>query len=79
MKLKFQKTEGGDIAAYILDDKEQFDFSYIKMIGALLDGQPLECEYSDEITPEEREQIDNLNKAIYMKIHTDEDGNTHLF
>lgn len=79
MKLKFQKIDGGDIAAYILDDKEQLDFSYIKMIGALLDGQPLECDYSDDITPEEREQIDNLNKAIYVKIHSDENGNTRLF
>ena len=79
MKLKFQKTDGGDIAAYILDDKEQRDFSYVKMIGALLDGQLLECEFSEDMTPEEKEQIKNLNSDIYNKIHTDENGNPRLF
>ena len=79
MKLKFQKTDGGDIAAYILDDKEQLDFSYVKMIGALLDGQLLECEFSEDMTPEEKEQIKNLNSDIYNKIHTDENGNPRLF
>ncbi len=79
MKLKFEKTEGGDIAAYILDDKDQLDFSYVRMIGALLEGQPLECEFSDDMTPEEREQIENLNTAIFNKIHTDENGNPRLF
>lgn len=41
MKLKFNKTEDGDIAAVILDNTKQEAFSYIKMIAALLDGQPL--------------------------------------
>ena len=42
MKLKFNKTEDGDIAAVILDNTKQEAFSYIKMIAALLDGQPIE-------------------------------------
>lgn len=79
MKLKFQKTENGDIAAYILNDKEQLDFSYIKMIDALLKGQPIECEYADGVTAEEKAQIEGLNTAIYNKIHTDENGNPSLF
>lgn len=57
MKLKFNKTEDGDIAAVILDNTKQEAFSYIKMIAALLDGQPIECEYGEGITPEEQEQI----------------------
>ena len=47
MKLKFNKTEDGDIAAVILDNTKQEAFSYIKMIAALLDGQPIECEYGE--------------------------------
>ena len=54
MKLKFNKTEDGDIAAVILDNTKQEAFSYIKMIAALLDGQPIECEYGEGITPEEQ-------------------------
>ena len=36
MKLKFNKTEDGDIAAVILDNTKQEAFSYIKMIAARL-------------------------------------------
>lgn len=32
MKLKFNKTEDGDIAAVILDNTKQEAFSYIKML-----------------------------------------------
>ena len=44
MKLKFNKTDDGDIAAVILDNTKKEAFSYIKMIAALLDGQPIVCE-----------------------------------
>ena len=64
MKLKFNKTEDGDIAAVILDNTKQEVFSYIKMIAALLDGQPIECEYGEGITPEEQEQIKSLKEEI---------------
>lgn len=69
MKLKFTKTEEGNIAAVILDDKEQLAFSYIKMISALLEGQPIECEYGEGVTLEEQEQINTLNDAIWKKVH----------
>lgn len=79
MKLKFQKTENGDIAAYILDDTEQLDFSYTKMIEALMDGQLIECDYSDNMSEEEKVQIESLTSDIYNKIHTDENGNVSMF
>ena len=69
MKLKFNKTEEGDIAAVILDDKKQEVFSYIKMIAALLSGQSIECEYGEGVTSEEQEQINGLNDAIWKKVH----------
>ena len=75
MKLKFNKTEDGDIAAVILDNTKQEAFSYIKMIAALLDGQPIEG-----ITPEEQEQIKSLNDAIWKKVHPEgENGEMSLF
>ena len=67
MKLKFNKTE-------------EEVFSYIKMIAALLDGQPIECEYGEGITPEEQEQIKSLNDAIWKKVHPEgENGEMNLF
>ena len=54
MKLKFNKTEEGDISAVILDDTKQEVFSYIKMIAALLNGQSIECEYGEGISPEKK-------------------------
>ena len=41
MKLKFNKTEDGDIAAVILDNTKQKAFSYNKIITALLNEQPI--------------------------------------
>ena len=80
MKLKFNKTEDGDIAAVILDNTKQEAFSYIKMIAALLDWQPIECEYGEGITPEEQEQIKSLNDAIWKKVHPEgENGEMSLF
>ena len=71
MKLKFNKTEDGDIAAVILDNTKQ---------EALLDGQPIECEYGEGITPEEQEQIKSLNDAIWKKVHPEgENGEMNLF
>ena len=61
MKLEFNKTEDGNVAAVILNGTEQEKFSYIKMIAALIDGQPIECEFGDGITPEEQTQINALN------------------
>ena len=80
MKLKFNKTEDGDIAAVILDNTKQEVFSYIKMIAALLDGQPIECEYGEGITSEEQERIKSLNDAIWKKVHPEgENGKMSLF
>ena len=80
MKLKFNKTEDGDIAAVILDNTKQEAFSYIKMIAALLDGQPIECEYGEGITSEEQERIKSLNDAIWKKVHPEgENGKMSLF
>ena len=51
-----------------------------KMIAALLDGQPIECEYGEGITPEEQEQIKSLNDAIWKKVHPEgENGEMSLF
>ena len=80
MKLKFNKTEEGDISAVILDDTKQESFSYIKMITALLNGQSIECEYGEGISLEEQEQIKNLTEAIWRKVHPeDENGEINLF
>lgn len=80
MKLKFNKTEEGDISAVILDDTKQEAFSYIKMIAALLNGQSIECEYGEGISSEEQEQINNLNEAIWKKVHPEEEnGEMSLF
>lgn len=80
MKLRFSKTEDGDIAAVILDNTKQEAFSYIKMVAAILDGQPIECEYGEGITPEEQEQINSLNNAIWKKVHPEkENGELNLF
>ena len=78
MKLKFNKTTDGNISAIILSDKDQVQFSYIKMIEALLDGETITCEFSDNITKEEQMQINNLNDAIYQKVYPDklEDENS---
>ncbi|MBR5563621.1 MAG: hypothetical protein IKW11_05275 [Bacteroidales bacterium] len=78
MKLKFNKTTDGNISAIILSDKDQVQFSYIKMIEALLDGETITCEFSDNITKEEQMQIKNLNDAIYQKVYPDklEDENS---
>ena len=80
MKIKFHKTEDGNIAAGILSDKEQIPFSYIKMISALLEGQSIECEYGEGVTTEEQEQIGVLNDAIWRKVHPEgEHGEMNLF
>lgn len=80
MKLEFNKTEDGNVAAVILNGTEQEKFSYIKMIAALIDGQPIECEFGDDITPEEQTQINALKDAILKKIHpVDENGQASLF
>lgn len=80
MKLKFNKTEEGDIAAVILDNTKQEAFSYIKMVAAILEGQPIECEYGEGVTPEEQEQINSLNNAIWKKVHPEkENGELILF
>lgn len=77
MKLKFSKTEEGDISAVILNDTKQEAFSYIKMITALLNGQSIECEYGEGISLEEQEQIKNLTEAIWRKVHPE--GEMNLF
>lgn len=80
MKLEFNKTEDGNVAAVILNGTEQEKFSYIKMIAALIDGQPIECEFGDGITLEEQTQINALKDAILNKIHpVDENGQASLF
>ena len=80
MKLEFNKTEDGNVAAVILNGTEQEKFSYIKMIAALIDGQPIECEFGDGITPEEQTQINALKDAILNKIHpVDVNGQSSLF
>ena len=80
MKLEFNKTEDGNVAADILNGTEQEKFSYIKMIAALIDGQPIECEFGDGITPEEQTQINALKDAILNKIDpVDENGQASLF
>lgn len=80
MKLEFNKAEDGNVAAVILNGTEQEKFSYIKMIAALIDGQPIECEFGDGITPEEQTQINALKDAIWNKIHpVDINGQSSLF
>lgn len=80
MKLEFNKTEDGNVAAIILNGTEQEKFSYIKMIAALIDGQLIECEFGDGITPEEQTQINALKDAILNKIHpVDDNGQASLF
>jgi len=69
MKLEFNKTEDGNVAAVILNGTEQEKFSYIKMIAALIDGQTIECEFGEGITQEEQNQINALKDAILSKIH----------
>jgi len=80
MKLGFNKAEDSNVFAVILNGTEQEKFSYIKMISALIEGQTIECEFGDGITPEEQAQIIALKDAIGNKIHpVDENGQTNLF
>ena len=80
MKLGFNKADDGNVFAVILNGTEQEKFSYIKMISALIEGQAIECEFGDGITPEEQVQINALKDTIRDKIHPiDENGQASLF
>lgn len=80
MKLEFNKAEDGNVAAVILKGTEQEKFSYVKMIAALIEGQPIECEFGEGITPEEQTQINALKDEILNKIHpVGEKGQASLF
>ena len=78
MKLKFQKTESGNITAHILKDKDMADFSYVQMIAALMEGQSIDCEF-DGLSPEEEAQIVKLRDDIWKKIYPEENGEIKLF
>ena len=64
MKLVFKKNENGDISVTMFKGTAEAQFSYIKMIKALLAGEALDRDYDENISKEEQVQINDVLKEI---------------
>lgn len=65
MKLDLEKIKGQYKLSIIKDDGKKEKFDYIKFINILYEGTELEeMQYDEEITQEERCQIDKMIEDI---------------
>lgn len=64
MKLVFKKNENGDVSVTMFKGTTEAQFSYIKMIKALIAGEPLDADFDETITNEEQVQIKDVLKEI---------------
>lgn len=60
MNLKFSKNATKDIEVLVQIGTNQKPFSYIDMIKSLLTGETLDTEFSEDISGDEKKQIEEL-------------------
>lgn len=60
MNLKFSKNATKDIEVLVQIGTSQTPFSYIDMIKSLLAGETLDTEFSEDISGDEKMQIEEL-------------------
>lgn len=60
MNLKFSKNATKDIEVLVQIGTSQTTFSYIDMIKSLLAGETLDTEFSEDISGDEKKQIEEL-------------------
>ena len=60
MNLKFSKNATKDIEVLVQIGTNQKTISYIDMIKSLLAGETLDTEYSEDISGDEKKQIEEL-------------------
>lgn len=60
MNLKFSKNATKDIEVLVQIGTNQNHFSYIDMIKSLLAGETLDTEFSEDISMDEKKQIQEL-------------------
>lgn len=60
MNLKFSKNATKDIEVLVQIGTSQTPFSYIDMIKSLLAGETLDTEFSEDISGDEKKQIEEL-------------------
>ena len=60
MNLKFSKNATKDIEVLVQIGTNQKPFSYIDMIKSLLAGETLDTEFSEDISENEKKQIEEL-------------------
>lgn len=64
MKLIFKKNEAGDVAVTMFKGTAEAQFSYIEMVKGLIAKEPLESEFDETITEDERSQIKDVLAEI---------------
>lgn len=64
MNLKFSKNATKDIEVLVQMGTSQTTFSYIDMIKTLLAGETLDTEFSEDISGDEKKQIEELIEKI---------------
>ena len=64
MQLVFKKNEAGDVAVTMFKGTVEIQFSYIEMIKALIAGEPLDADFSETISDEEKKQIEEVIHVI---------------
>lgn len=60
MTLKFDRTPNGDISICIYEGTNMRQFSYIELINKLMARENIESDFSEQITDEEKKQIEEL-------------------
>lgn len=60
MTLKFDRTPNGDISICIYEGTNMRPFSYIELINKLMARENIESDFSEQITDEEKKQIEEL-------------------
>ena len=64
MKLIFKKNDAADIEVSMFLGTAEAPFSYIEMIKSLIAGEPLDHQFHETISDEEKEQIIEVLKEI---------------
>lgn len=64
MKLIFKKNESADVEVTMFDGTAETSFSYIEMIKGLMAKKPLDSEFDETITDEEKTQIQAVLSEI---------------
>ena len=64
MQLVFKKNDVGDVAVTMFKGTDEIQFSYIEMIKALIAGEPLDADFGETISEEEKTQIEEVIQEI---------------